>query len=135
MLSEAALRAKFSVARNEVRKVLLTPEEVPSAIGHAIGSALATLSLAPKGLVDVRDANPNPNSRRRESADDRMSRAAYLLDNGQLGPALLEIEKIEGYERTQLSDWEGEARRRLQLNQAVKIVRTASSLKHKIHSA
>jgi mitofilin len=112
------LQNRFEIVRGEVRKVALAPEILPSVVGHVVGSAIASLSWAPSGLIEG------------DGPEEVLSRAAYHLDQGNVAGALKELDSIKGYGKTLLKDWESIANDRLVVEQALKIIKSGLILKH-----
>jgi mitofilin len=112
------LRARFAVVRKEVRKAALAPENAPTMIGQLIGTALAMVAPAPKGLVSG------------SGAEETMSRVAFYLDRGNLPAAVKEVEGVKGYSKVLTNDWRDLAAARLAADQAAVTLRASAMLRH-----
>ena len=107
--SLSELEARFSVAREESRKALYTPEN-SGVVGHALGSVAAGLTLAPSGLAD-------------ESlgTEAYLARAHYHVKRGDIRAALREVALVDGDAAAILVDWCEAARSRLLVEQALRM--------------
>eukprot|EP00607_Mallomonas_marina_P005976 CAMPEP_0182427748 /NCGR_PEP_ID=MMETSP1167-20130531/19178_1 /TAXON_ID=2988 /ORGANISM="Mallomonas Sp, Strain CCMP3275" /LENGTH=552 /DNA_ID=CAMNT_0024610199 /DNA_START=124 /DNA_END=1782 /DNA_ORIENTATION=+ len=116
--SKEELSAHFAVVRNDVRKAALAPKAAPAFIGQAVGGLLAAVSWAPSGYVSG------------EGVEEILSRIAFLVDFGDLNGALKELDSIGGQPRAVASSWERSVKSRLEADQALKIIKATTALKH-----
>ena len=112
------LKSRFNLARSEVRKHALSPQDAPKLVGHLIGTVLSIVSLPPKGYVTG------------NGVEEILARAAHMLDQGHLDGALVELAPLDDYSHVLLQDWTRQARDRLVLEQSVKILRAGSAVRH-----
>ena len=112
------LRLRFKVVRNEVRKVALAPEAAPKLVGQIVGNVLAAVSFAPKGYV------------KGEGVEEALARATYLLEQEDLQGAVKEISHLDGYANKLVSDWKQSANDRLNAEEAVKVLRAGTAVRH-----
>ena len=112
------LRLRFKVVRNEVRKVALSPEAAPKLMGQIVGNVLAAVSLAPKGYV------------KGEGVEEALARATYLLEQEDLRGAVNELSILDGYAKKLVADWQQSANDRLNAEEAVKVLRAGTAVRH-----
>jgi hypothetical protein len=116
------LQVRFQVMRDEVRKAALAPEAAPKLIGQLVGTFLATISAAPKGLVAG------------QGTEEALARAAYYLDRGKIKEALKELDGVQGYSKVLMEDWKDYAKERLIVDQALRALKADSIVRHKSFS-
>ena len=117
-LSESDLRNRFTLVKNEVRRVSKVPEGVPAMVGYSIGSILAYVTSPPHGKVDG------------AGVEESLARASYYLDSGLLKEALKEIDSIQGQPRKFTSDWEKAANERIVVDQIIKALKASTILRY-----
>lgn len=111
------LRSRFKVVREEVRKAAMAPPDAPQIVGQLVGSALATISKPPQGMV------------RGDGIEEILSRAAFHLDNGRLYEAVQEMNTVSGAMPKRLADdWTAAAVARLRADVASTSVRSLALL-------
>lgn len=118
------LRMRFKVVRKEVRKASLIPEFAPNFLGQAVGSALASISWTPSEGSKVESAGDGAD------VEEKLAAVSYHLDMNDLSGALRECNKITGYPRTLMTDWEACVRDRLVADQAVTVLKSELALQH-----
>lgn len=114
----AAIRSRFHVVKDEVRKAGLAPENAPPLLGQMIGNALAMISIEPSKPIEG------------EGIEAVLSRTYGFVEDGQLDLALKEVQGIRGYPRILLADWEEMVTNRIIAEQAAEGLRAATALKH-----
>lgn len=113
------LKTRFSVVREEVRKIALQPAGLPGMLSAVIGSGLAKLYWAPSGPV------------KGDGVEEILSRAAHFLDQGRLPEALAELGAIHAEaSKSLMSDWLALANGRLVADQAAVVLRSNAIIKH-----
>ena len=117
-LTESDLRSRFTLVKNEVRRVSKVPEGVPAMVGYSIGSVLAYVTSPPHGKVDG------------DGVEESLSRASYYLDSGLLREALKELDTIQGQPRKFTSDWEKAANERIVVDQIIKALKANTILRY-----
>ena len=65
----------------------MAPGAAPALLGQLIGTALAQISMAPKGFVPG------------DGVEEVLARAQFYLDRGQLTDCLKELEQVQGYSK------------------------------------
>lgn len=119
------LQMRFSVMRDEVRKVALAPtsEYVPNALlGQVMGDILATFSIKPKGYVTG------------QGLEEVLSRTAYFVERGKLKEALRELNAgvdKESYAAKLMTDWMARAEERVLIDRLTLTLKAVATLKHK----
>lgn len=116
------LQVRFQVMRDEVRKAALAPEAAPKMIGQLVGTLLASISSAPKGLVTG------------QGTEEVLARASYYLDRGKIKEALKELDSVQGYSKVLMEDWKDYAKERLIVDQALRALKADSIVRHKSFS-
>ncbi len=116
------LQVRFQVMRDEVRKAALAPEAAPKMIGQLVGTFLASISAAPRGLVTG------------QGTEEILARAAYYLDRGKIKEALKELDSVQGYSKILMEDWKDHAKERLIVDQALRTLKADSIIRHKSYS-
>lgn len=114
----AELRSRFVVAKEEARKAALAPQSTSKIVGQIIGSALAYISWEAQGNVQG------------DSPEAILARVSFLLDQGKLASAVKEVERLSGYPRSIVSDWETAARNRVVVDQITVGLKAAAALDH-----
>lgn len=115
------LKSRFSVLRDELRKVALAPPNsylVNDLTGYVIGSVLASVSKAPSGYVAG------------DGLEERLARTAYYLDLGRIEESFTELDALEGYSRNISADFLQLLQDRMVVNQAAKVLRANAILTH-----
>lgn len=110
--TSAELNERFRRVAAEVRKASLLPvEEDAGLAAHAASNVLSRLIFKrQKGRVDGDDV---------ESV---LARTENLLEEGKLDDAAREMNVLEGWAKTLSADWIGEARRVLEVRQALDVM-------------
>lgn len=108
--SLSELETRFSVAREESRKALYTPNN-SGVVGHALGSVAAGLTVMPSGLVDES-----------QGTEAYLARAHHYVSRGDIRSALNEVAKLEGDAAAIMVDWVEAARSRLLVEQAMRMI-------------
>ena len=106
--SSAQLIDRFRKVAHEVRKASLLPEDAGVA-SHAASLVLSKLMFKKKGLVEGDDV---------ESV---LTRTETLLEEGNLDGAAREMNGLDGWAKTLSSDWLGEVRKVLEVQQALEV--------------
>ncbi|KAI9257007.1 mitochondrial inner membrane protein-domain-containing protein [Helicostylum pulchrum] len=115
--SIAQLSERFETVSREVRRAALIPDEDASMISHLISIVLSSLMFTKKGLVTGDDI------------ESRLARAEYYLDTEKdLESAAREMNQLTGWPKRLSLDWLDEARRHLEVKQALEIMRSQASL-------
>lgn len=86
---------------------------------HLIGSALASISVAPSGLVPG------------NGGEEALARAAFYLDRGRIAESLKELEAVQGYGQLQMRDWISLAQERLVVDQTIRVLKANAVIRHK----
>ena len=107
---------RFRRVAGEVRKASLLPEDAGVA-SHAASWALSQLLFKKKGMTAGDDV---------ESV---LTRAGTLLEEGDLDGAAREMNGLEGWAKKLSTDWIAEARRVLEVRQAVDVIATEARLR------
>lgn len=107
---------RFRRVASEVRKASLLPEDAGIA-SHAASWALSQLLFKKKGMTAGDDV---------ESV---LTRAGTLLEEGDLDGAAREMNGLEGWAKKLSTDWIAEARRVLEVRQAMDIIATEARLR------
>ena len=117
VLTLTELRTRFRVVREEVRKAAMAPPDAPQIVGQLVGSALATISKPPQGLV------------RGDGVEEILSRAAFHLEGGRLYEAVQEMNTVPGAMPKRVADdWIAAAVARLRSDVASTSLRSLSLL-------
>lgn len=112
------LQVRFARVRGAAREAAFVPESQPGLVGHIVGSTFAALSIQPKGLV--------PGS----GTDEVLARAAYHVELGHLGEAVTELKTLQGLPAKTVQDWVRDAKARLQVEQAMKVLNARCALQN-----
>ena len=107
---------RFRRVASEVRKASLLPEDAGVA-SHAASWAFSQLLFKKKGMTEGDDV---------ESV---LTRAETLLEEGDLDGAAREMNGLEGWAKKLSTDWIAEARRVLEVRQAVDVIATEARLR------
>lgn len=112
--TSAELIERFRRVAAEVRKASLLPvEEDAGVAAHAVSNVLSRFIFKKhKGRVDGDDV------------DSVLARTETLLEEGKLDDAAREMNVLEGWAKTLSADWIAEARRVLEVKQAMDVVAT-----------
>jgi MICOS complex subunit MIC60 len=108
VISQAELASRFQSLSHELRKVALLPSDAGVA-GHAASWILSKVMFRKKGYVKGDDM------------DSRLARIEVLLEGGQLEDATREVNSFQGWGRELSRDWLRDARRRLEVLQAIDV--------------
>jgi MICOS complex subunit MIC60 len=108
IISPAQLAARFQTLAVELRKISLLPEDAGVA-GHAASWLLSHIMFRQRGYVKGDDV------------ESRLARVEALLEAGQLEDATREMNSFNGWGRELSRDWLREARKRLEVAQAVEV--------------
>lgn len=109
VVSQADLATRFQDLSNELRKIALLPPDAGFA-GHAASWLLSKIMFRQKGYV------------RGDDVDSRLARVEALLEGGQLEDATREVNSFDGWGRELSRDWLREARKRLEVVQAIDVI-------------
>lgn len=99
-----------------VEAVALVPDQDAGVLSHLASSALSTLRFKRQGLVD---------------GDDVLSivaRAEHFLAEKDLDSAARELNQLKGVPQVLLSDWLSATRKRLEVEQALEVIRSQATL-------
>lgn len=107
---------RFRRVASEVRKASLLPEDAGVA-SHAASWAFSQLLFKKKGMTAGDDA------------DSVLTRAETLLEEGDLDGAAREMNGLDGWAKKLSTDWIAEARRLLEVRQAVDVIATEARLR------
>ncbi|ODQ51195.1 hypothetical protein SAICODRAFT_20904 [Saitoella complicata NRRL Y-17804] len=107
--SIAQLADRFQLVANEVRKVSLLPENAGVA-GHAASWLVSKFMLRKTGMPVGNDV------------ESILARAETYLEEGSLDQAAREINQLRGWPKRLVSDWLEQARRHLEVKQAVEVI-------------
>jgi MICOS complex subunit MIC60 len=124
--SQAELAARFQNLAHELRKISLLPEDAGVA-GHAASWLLSQFMFKQRGYV------------RGDDVESRLARVEALLEAGKLDDATREVNSFSGWGRELSKDWLRDARKRLEVLQAIDVnssfhsVLTSRYLKLKQH--
>jgi MICOS complex subunit MIC60 len=108
VVSLADLAARFQTLSTELRKISLLPEDAGVG-GHAASWVLSKFMFRQRGYVKGDDV------------DSRLARVEALLEGGQLEDATREVNSFEGWGRELSRDWLRDARKRLEVCQAIDV--------------
>jgi len=108
IVSQADLASRFQSLSVELRKIALLPPDAGVA-GHAASWMFSKLMFRQKGYVKGDDV------------DSRLARVEALLEGGQLEDATREVNSFAGWGRELSRDWLRDARRRLEVVQAIDV--------------
>ena len=111
IMSQAELASRFQSLSNELRKVALLPPDA-GVVGHAASWLLSKVMFRQRGYVRGGDV------------DSTLARVEMLLEGGQLEDATREVNSINGWGHELARDWLREARKRLELIQAIDVRRS-----------
>lgn len=114
----AQLIDRFRRVASEVRKASLLPEDAGVA-SHAASWALSQVLFQTRGVIKARDGD----------VESVLSRAGSLLEEGDLDGAAREMNGLEGWAKKLSADWMAEARRVLEVRQAVEVIATEARLR------
>lgn len=115
--SIAQLSERFETVAREVRRASLIPDEDASMVSHLISIILSNFMFTKKGLVDGDDI------------ESRLARAEHYLNTEKdLESAAREMNQLSGWPKRLSLDWLDEARRHLEVKQALEIMRSQASL-------
>ncbi|CAO3627292.1 unnamed protein product [Mucor hiemalis] len=115
--SLAQLSERFETVAREVRRASLIPDEDASMVSHLISIVLSSLMFTKKGLVPGDDV------------ESRVARAEHYLNTEKdLESAAREINQLTGWPKRLSLDWLDEARRHLEVKQALEIMKSQASL-------
>lgn len=124
--SQAELKTRFMVMREEMRKAALAPDAAPNAmIGQLIGSILATISWAPEGYI----TGPG--------LEETLARAAFHIERGNIKKTLEELNGVKTsvpYAQVLMGDWKQLASDRMVVDQAIKILKAKTLIMNKSYS-
>lgn len=109
IVSQADLASRFQSLSLELRKIALLPPDAGVA-GHAASWVLSKLMFRQKGYVKGDDV------------DSRLARVEALLEGGLLEDATREINSFSGWGRELSRDWLRDARKRLEVVQAIDVL-------------
>jgi len=109
IVSQAELAQRFQSLATELRKISLLPEDAGVA-GHAASWLLSKFMFRQRGYVKGDDV------------DSRLARVEVLLEAGQLEDAAREVNSFTGWGRELSRDWLREARKRLEVVQAIDVI-------------
>ncbi|BFZ63114.1 MICOS complex subunit mic60 [Saitoella coloradoensis] len=107
--SIAQLADRFQLVAGEVRKVSLLPENAGVA-GHAASWLVSKFMLRKTGMPVGNDV------------ESILARAETYLEEGSLEQAAREINQLKGWPKRLVSDWLEQARRHLEVKQAVEVI-------------
>lgn len=110
------LQVRFPTVQAAAREAAFVPETSPGMMGHMFGSALAAVTIKPRGLVEG------------AGADETLARAAYHVERGDLVDAVEELEGLKGLAGKTVQDWLVDAKMRLVVAQAVRAMNARSAL-------
>ncbi|KAI9743573.1 MAG: Formation of crista junctions protein 1 [Claussenomyces sp. TS43310] len=113
--SSAQLIDRFRRVAGEVRKASLLPEEAGVA-SHASSYVLSKILFKKKGLASGDDV------------ESILTRTETLLEEGNLDDATREMNGLHGWAKTLSKDWLSEARRVLEVQQALDVIATEARL-------
>ena len=106
--TQADLASRFQNLSIELRKIALLPPDAGVA-GHAASWLLSKVMFRPRGYVRGDDVNS------------RLARIEALLESGQLEDAAREMNRFSGWGRELSRDWLRDARKRLEVIQAIDV--------------
>ena len=109
IVSQADLASRFQSLAVELRKIALLPPDAGVA-GHAASWILSKFMFRQKGYVKGDDV------------DSRLARVEALLEGGQLEDATREVNSFSGWGRELSRDWLRDARKRLEVVQAIDVL-------------
>lgn len=108
--SLAQLSERFETVAREVRRAALIPDEDASMISHLLSIVLSSVMFTKKGLVAGDDV------------ESRLARAEHYLNTDKdLESAAREINQLTGWPKRLSLDWLDEARRHLEVKQALEV--------------
>ncbi|KAJ1673807.1 hypothetical protein EV182_004520 [Spiromyces aspiralis] len=113
--SQNELEDRFAYVRREVRHVSLVPED-GSFASQVQSAVLSKLLFEKEGLVEGEDV------------ESILARTHYYLQRHNLDHATRELNQLRGWAKKLASDWIVEARRRLELEQALQVARAEDIL-------
>ena len=113
--TSAQLIDRFRRVASEVRKASLLPEDAGVA-SHAASFVLSKLLFKKKGMTVGDDV------------ESILTRTETLLEEGNLDEAAREMNTLEGWAKTLSWDWLSEARRVLEVRQAMDVIATEARL-------
>ncbi|KAG2211605.1 hypothetical protein INT47_008702 [Mucor saturninus] len=115
--SIAKLAERFETVAREVRRASLIPEQDANMISHLLSIVLSSVMFTKKGLVAGDDI------------ESRLARAEHYLNTDKdLESAAREINQLSGWPKRLSLDWLDEARRHLEVKQALEILRSQAAL-------
>jgi MICOS complex subunit MIC60 len=106
--TQADLASQFQNLSTELRKIALLPPDAGVA-GHASSWLLSKILFRRKGYV------------RGDDVESRLARVEALLEGGKLEDATREVNSFDGWGRELSRDWLREARKRLEVVQAIDV--------------
>ena len=112
------LRRRFTVVKDEALKASRVPEQLPTLIGHGVGSLLHYITPETRG-GNVKGSD----------VDHVLSRAIFHIDNDDVSSALKEIDSVHGLPKKIMADWEKLARDRVIANEVAKSLRAKSLIR------
>jgi hypothetical protein len=115
------LKLRFSILKDELRKVAMAPEGVPPVVGQFVGSILAKFYWAPIGPVQG------------DGEEEIISRANHYIKNNDIKNTIKELNVLCNNNKVHKSlsnDWIKKAENRLIADQAVKALTSHTINKH-----
>jgi hypothetical protein len=112
------LRYRFRIVRKEMRREALSPPVLPGFLSSVVGTALATVSSPPEGLIHG------------DGLEEILARVSYYLERGELKSAVSELETLQGYPAILAKDWVNLAENRLIVDQALKVLKAYNIVSH-----
>lgn len=112
------LQVRFPTVQSAAREAAFVPESSPGMAGHMFATALAAVTIKPRGLVEG------------AGADEVLARAAYHVERGDLPKAVAELDALppQGLPGKVVKDWLRDAKGRLLVEQAVRAMAARSAL-------
>jgi len=110
------LKLRFQTVKAAARSAALIPEGSDGAMGQLLGTLLSFVTFSPKGYIDG------------SGAEEVLARTEYLLELGELGKAVSQIENLKGKASLVVKDWQADAKSRLKAEQALQVMLVQASL-------
>lgn len=116
------LQVRFSVMRDEMRKVALNPDFPNKFLGQLVGNIVATVLPPPKDYL----SGPG--------LEEVLSRAAYFVERGRFREAVDELDKgvTDGtFSKKLMVDWRTKVLEHISVDQSMKVLKAAAIIKIK----
>eukprot|EP00177_Eucheuma_denticulatum_P005004 GFKZ01009121.1.p1 GENE.GFKZ01009121.1~~GFKZ01009121.1.p1 ORF type:complete len:676 (+),score=135.79 GFKZ01009121.1:154-2181(+) len=109
------LKVDYSYASRRGLSVAMVPEGKTGTIwGHFLGAVFSRLKLPVEGWIDEGDVPKNN--------EERIRRAGRMVEEGDLGGAIVTLESLNGLSKDVMNDWVGAAKGRVAADLAAEVL-------------